>query len=36
VNIKIEGSATIDNEGALITSKASGIHTIKGSLVLIN
>jgi type VI secretion system secreted protein VgrG len=36
ISITIQGSKSIDNKGALITSDASGIHTIKGSLVKIN
>ena len=36
ISITIEGAKSIDNKGALITSDASGMHTIKGSLVKIN
>jgi type VI secretion system secreted protein VgrG len=36
ISITINGQKSIDNKGALITSEASGIHTIKGALVKIN
>jgi len=32
----VKGSATLKNEAPMINSEASGIHTIKGSLVKIN
>jgi type VI secretion system secreted protein VgrG len=36
VQITVKGSATLKNEAPMINSEASGIHTIKGSLVKIN
>ena len=36
VSITIEGTQSIENKGTMINSEASGIHTIKGSLVKIN
>jgi type VI secretion system secreted protein VgrG len=36
VQITVKGSATLENKAPMITSEASGIHTIKGSLVKIN
>jgi type VI secretion system secreted protein VgrG len=36
ISITVEGTKSIENKGVLITSEASGIHTIKGSLVKIN
>jgi type VI secretion system secreted protein VgrG len=36
VDITIKGQAKLTNQSVLITSEASGIHTIKGSLVKIN
>jgi len=36
LSITINGTKDITNKGVLITSEASGIHTIKGSLVKIN
>jgi len=36
VSITVDGKKSVDNKAVLITSEASGIHTIKGSLVKIN
>jgi type VI secretion system secreted protein VgrG len=36
VSITVDGKKSIENKGVLITSEASGVHTIKGSLVKIN
>jgi hypothetical protein len=36
LNIKINGSSSIKGEGGMINMEASGVQTIKGSLVKIN